>query len=161
MAEPSPGTSTLPIERSLARAALGAVLAGPFAVYFAYLAVLLIPQLHFTLFDVSTKNAGFQILGLVLVFALLAVVVEVACRLRRTQLVFVLCVAPLMPLAAWLGLASVGVGSSTAILALQEAPEAYLVALFEDTNLLAIHAGRVTIMARDLQLARRIRGERS
>jgi histone H3 len=50
---------------------------------------------------------------------------------------------------------------STAILALQEASEAYLVGLFEDTNLLAIHAGRVTIMARDLQLARRIRGERS
>jgi histone H3 len=50
---------------------------------------------------------------------------------------------------------------STAILALQEASEAYLVGLFEDVNLLAIHAGRVTIMARDLQLARRIRGERS
>ena len=48
---------------------------------------------------------------------------------------------------------------STAILALQEASEAYLVGLFEDTNLCAIHAKRVTIMPRDLQLARRIRGE--
>ncbi len=49
---------------------------------------------------------------------------------------------------------------STAIAALQEASEAYLVALFEDTNLLAVHAKRVTITPRDLQLARRIRGER-
>jgi histone H3 len=49
----------------------------------------------------------------------------------------------------------------TAILALQEASEAYLVSLFEDTNLCAIHAKRVTIMPRDIQLARRIRGERS
>ena len=49
---------------------------------------------------------------------------------------------------------------SSAVLALQEASEAYLVALFEDTNLCAIHAKRVTIMSRDLQLARRIRGER-
>ena len=49
---------------------------------------------------------------------------------------------------------------STAILALQEASEAYLVGLFEDTNLCAIHAKRVTIMAKDIQLARRIRGER-
>ena len=35
---------------------------------------------------------------------------------------------------------------STAVLALQEASEAYLVGLFEDTNLCAIHAKRVTIM---------------
>lgn len=49
----------------------------------------------------------------------------------------------------------------TAILALQEASEAYLVSLFEDTNLCAIHAKRVTIMPKDMQLARRIRGERS
>ena len=48
---------------------------------------------------------------------------------------------------------------STAILALQEAAEAYLVGLFEDTNLCAIHAKRVTIMPKDMQLARRIRGE--
>ena len=66
---------------------------------------------------------------------------------------------------------------SSAILALQEATEAYLVHLFEDTyvpryleiltcrltrlccsNLCAIHAKRVTIMQRDMQLARRIRG---
>merc|ERR1712083_359471 len=49
---------------------------------------------------------------------------------------------------------------SSAILALQEASEAYLIGLFEDTNLCAIHAKRVTIMSRDIQLARRIRGER-
>jgi histone H3 len=49
----------------------------------------------------------------------------------------------------------------TAILALQEATEAYVVSLFEDTNLAAIHAKRVTIMPKDIQLARRIRGERA
>eukprot|EP00500_Bicosoecida_sp_ms1_P002966 CAMPEP_0203814900 /NCGR_PEP_ID=MMETSP0115-20131106/6678_1 /ASSEMBLY_ACC=CAM_ASM_000227 /TAXON_ID=33651 /ORGANISM="Bicosoecid sp, Strain ms1" /LENGTH=196 /DNA_ID=CAMNT_0050723785 /DNA_START=72 /DNA_END=663 /DNA_ORIENTATION=- len=42
---------------------------------------------------------------------------------------------------------------STAVLALQEASEAYLVGLFEDTNLCAIHAKRVTIMPKDIQLA--------
>ena len=47
-----------------------------------------------------------------------------------------------------------------AIKALQESCEAYLVGLFEDTNLCAIHAKRVTIMPKDIQLARRIRGER-
>ena len=50
---------------------------------------------------------------------------------------------------------------SSAINALQEAAEAYLVGLFEDTNLCAIHAKRITIMPRDIQLARRIRGERT
>ena len=49
---------------------------------------------------------------------------------------------------------------SQAVLALQEAAEAYMVGLFEDTNLCAIHAKRVTIMVRDIQLAKRIRGER-
>ncbi|XP_037690992.1 histone H3.3A-like [Choloepus didactylus] len=48
---------------------------------------------------------------------------------------------------------------SAAIGALQEASEAYLVGLFEDTNLCAIHAKRVTIMPKDIQLARRIHGE--
>jgi histone H3 len=47
---------------------------------------------------------------------------------------------------------------ATAILALQEAAEAHLVGLFEDSNLCAIHAKRVTIMPKDMQLARRIRG---
>jgi histone H3 len=46
---------------------------------------------------------------------------------------------------------------SSAVMALQEASE--LVGLFEDTNLCAIHAKRVTIMPKDIQLARRIRGE--
>ncbi|KAG2109478.1 histone H3.2-like protein [Suillus cothurnatus] len=50
---------------------------------------------------------------------------------------------------------------SSAVLALQEASEAYLVSLFEDTNLAAIHAKRVTIQPKDLALARRLRGERS
>ena len=50
---------------------------------------------------------------------------------------------------------------STAVLALQEAAEAYLVGLFEDTNECAVHAKRVTIMPKDIQLARRIRGERA
>ena len=50
---------------------------------------------------------------------------------------------------------------SSAVMALQEAAEAYLVGLFEDTNLCAIHAKRVTIMPKDMQLARRIRGERT
>jgi histone H3 len=50
---------------------------------------------------------------------------------------------------------------SAAVGALQEAAEAYLVGLFEDTNLCAIHAKRITIMPKDIQLARRIRGERS
>ena len=48
----------------------------------------------------------------------------------------------------------------TKVLALQEAAEAYLIGLFEDINLCAIHAKRVTIMPKDIQLARRIRGER-
>jgi histone H3/H4 len=50
---------------------------------------------------------------------------------------------------------------STAIEALQEAAEAYLVQLFEDANLLAIHAKRVTVMQKDLQLARRIANSRT
>lgn len=48
---------------------------------------------------------------------------------------------------------------ATAIAALQEASEYYLVGLMEDANLCAIHAKRVTIMDRDLKLARRLRGE--
>ena len=48
---------------------------------------------------------------------------------------------------------------STALLALQEAAEAYIVGLMEDTNMCAIHAKRVTIMQKDIHLARRIRGE--
>ena len=50
---------------------------------------------------------------------------------------------------------------SQALLALHEAAEAYLVGLMEDTNLCAIHAKRVQIMPKDIQLARRIRGERA
>ena len=51
--------------------------------------------------------------------------------------------------------------NSLLFLKFQEASEAYLVGLFEDTNLCAIHAKRVTIMPKDIQLARRIRGERA
>ena len=50
---------------------------------------------------------------------------------------------------------------SHALAALQEAAEAYLVGLFEDTNLCCIHAKRVTIFPKDMQLARRLRGERT
>tara|TARA_Y100000389_G_scaffold173262_1_gene182320 strand:- start:1882 stop:2283 length:402 start_codon:yes stop_codon:yes gene_type:complete len=50
---------------------------------------------------------------------------------------------------------------ASAVLALQEASEAYLVDLFMETNLCALHARRVTIMPKDIQLARRIRGERA
>lgn len=50
---------------------------------------------------------------------------------------------------------------SSAVGAIQEACEAYMVGVFEDTNICAIHAGRVTIMPKDMQLARRIRGERA
>jgi len=49
---------------------------------------------------------------------------------------------------------------STAVLALQEASEYYLVGLFEDTNMCTLHGKRVTITPKDMQLARRIRGER-
>ena len=48
---------------------------------------------------------------------------------------------------------------SSALLVLQEAAEEYLMGLFEDTNLCAIHARWVTIMPKDIQLARRIHGE--
>ena len=48
-----------------------------------------------------------------------------------------------------------------AVLALQEAAEAYLIWLFEDTNLCTIHTKCVTIMRKDIQLVRRIRGEMS
>ena len=48
----------------------------------------------------------------------------------------------------------------SAVLALQEASEAYLVGLFEDAYLCTLHAKRITCQPKDLQLARRIRGER-
>jgi histone H3 len=50
--------------------------------------------------------------------------------------------------------------SSTALLAMQEAAECYLSGLFDDAQQCAIHAKRVTLMLKDLQLAKRIRGER-
>ncbi|XP_019396016.1 PREDICTED: histone H3-like [Crocodylus porosus] len=50
---------------------------------------------------------------------------------------------------------------SSAVMALQEASEAYLVGLFEDTNLCAIHAKWITIMPKDIQLVRCICGERA
>lgn len=49
---------------------------------------------------------------------------------------------------------------SSAIEALQEASRAYLVGIFEDTNTCAIHAKHITIMPKDIKLAKRIRGER-
>lgn len=50
---------------------------------------------------------------------------------------------------------------STAVICLQEAAEAYMVGLFQDANLITIHAKRVTMMPKDIQLARRMRGERT
>ena len=49
----------------------------------------------------------------------------------------------------------------TAVMALQEASEAYLISLFEDSNLCMINAKCCTIMPKDIQLACRIQGERS
>ena len=43
----------------------------------------------------------------------------------------------------------------------QEAAEAYLVGIFEDTNLCTIHAKKVMIQPKDIQLAQRLRGEKS
>ena len=48
---------------------------------------------------------------------------------------------------------------SLAVLALQEASEAYMIGMFEDTNLAALHAKCVTIMPRDILLARCVRGK--
>lgn len=48
--------------------------------------------------------------------------------------------------------------SVSAVEALQQASEAFLVGLIEDGLLCAIHAKRVTLMTKDLQLAQRIRG---
>lgn len=50
---------------------------------------------------------------------------------------------------------------SSAVGALQEAAEAYLIGMFEDANLCVMHGKRVTIQPKDLHLARRIRGERT
>ena len=49
---------------------------------------------------------------------------------------------------------------ASACLAMQEATEQYLVGLFEDSNMCAIHGKRVTVMVKDIQLAQRIRGRR-
>ena len=43
--------------------------------------------------------------------------------------------------------------------ALQEAGEAFLIGLLEQANLCAIHAKRITVMPKDIQLARHIRGD--
>ena len=47
---------------------------------------------------------------------------------------------------------------STAILALQEAAEDYLVKMFQQVNVCAIHGGRVTIKPKDVLLWKRIKG---
>ena len=48
---------------------------------------------------------------------------------------------------------------STAIAALQEAAENFIVGLYEDVNLLAVHAKRVTVMPKDIRLSLKIRGD--
>ena len=50
---------------------------------------------------------------------------------------------------------------SQGLLCLQEATEAFMAGIFEDSYLCTVHAGRVTLMTKDIQLARRIRGERN
>jgi len=50
---------------------------------------------------------------------------------------------------------------ASAVLALQEAAEAYLFGPFQDAQLCAVHSKRVTVMSKDIQLARRIRDERA
>ena len=47
----------------------------------------------------------------------------------------------------------------SAVMALQQLTEAHMVRLFEDTNVCAIHAKRVTILQQDMQLARRLTGD--
>jgi histone H3 len=49
---------------------------------------------------------------------------------------------------------------SSAVAAIQEATEAFVISLLSDANLTALHANRVTALPRDLQLVRRLRGER-
>jgi histone H3 len=49
---------------------------------------------------------------------------------------------------------------ASALLALQEATESYATGLLSDANLCAVHAKRVTLQVKDIQLARRLRGER-
>ena len=49
---------------------------------------------------------------------------------------------------------------SSAVAAIQEATEAFVISLLSDANLTALHANRVTCLPRDLQLVRRLRGER-
>lgn len=51
--------------------------------------------------------------------------------------------------------------AASAVAAVQEATESALVSLLSDANLCALHAKRVTVMPRDLSLARRLRGERN
>ncbi|EJD34466.1 histone H3.2 [Auricularia subglabra TFB-10046 SS5] len=50
---------------------------------------------------------------------------------------------------------------SSALNALQQAAEDYIITIFEDSNAAAIHAKRVTLQPKDMSLALRIRGERS
>ena len=54
-----------------------------------------------------------------------------------------------------------GMLSVTALAALQEAAENYLIGLFRDVNLLAVHTKRVTVMPHDIRLALRIRGDQA
>ena len=51
--------------------------------------------------------------------------------------------------------------AASAVAAVQEATESYIISLLSDANLCALHSRRVTAMPRDLQLARRLRGDRN
>jgi histone H3 len=50
--------------------------------------------------------------------------------------------------------------AASALAALQESTESYVISLLADANLCSLHAKRVTAMPSDLHLARRLRGER-
>ena len=75
---------------------------------------------------------------------------------KSTELL--ICKLPFQPLVHEI-LQGFGVGfrvTPAMMMALQEAAEAYLVQLLEDSNLCAIHAKRITIQLKDIQMARRV-----
>lgn len=76
----------------------------------------------------------------------------------RTELIYCMYCHAVQHLTDVCGFWIVDRWQADAMIALQEAAEAHLVGLFEDAYLCTIHAKRVTIMPKDMQLARRIRG---
>ena len=79
---------------------------------------------------------------------------EIRCYQKSTELL--ICKLPFQCLVRELTQEVDLLFQSTSLLAAHKASEAYLVGLFEDTNLCAIHAKKVTIIPKDIQLSRRI-----